>query len=130
MRNSRDTKQPNPVEFAGYVIHAGAHGVTIHPRPDQRHIRFDDCIHLSKSLSAEINIEGNPFSTPASSNRGGVNDYPGFMSLIEVTRPDQVTLVPDGKNQLTSDHGFDIEKDGDRLLPVIEQLQNWGIRVC
>jgi pyridoxine 5-phosphate synthase len=77
----------------------------------------------------ELNIEGNPFAAAQSAPRAGVEDYPGFLSLIERIRPEQVTLVPDGNDQLTSDHGFDITRDGDRLRPIVEQLKGWGCRV-
>ncbi|MBA4693318.1 MAG: pyridoxine 5'-phosphate synthase [Congregibacter sp.] len=144
IRNSRDTYHPDPCEFAATVIEAGAHGITVHPRPDQRHIRSDDCLQLGKTslgfnrderkgkgapAGIEFNIEGNPFAAAQPSNRDGVSDYPGFLQLIEAVRPDQVTLVPDADDQLTSDHGFDIARDGERLAPVIEKLKSLGCRV-
>ena len=129
IRNARDTKHPDPCEFAASVIQAGAHGITVHPRPDQRHIRAEDCLRLGDMGSTELNIEGNPFAAAQSAPRAGVEDYPGFLSLIERIRPEQVTLVPDGNDQLTSDHGFDITRDGDRLRPIVEQLKGWGCRV-
>ena len=100
------------------MIDAGAHGITVHPRPDQRHIRADDCLRLGEMAfpssqedrAIELNLEGNPFTEPQRSGRSGVGDYPGFMALVERVRPTQVTLVPDGDDQLTSDHGFDIEQ--------------------
>ena len=129
IRNARDTKHPDPCEFAASVIQAGAHGITVHPRPDQRHIRAEDCLRLGEMGGTELNIEGNPFAAAQSAPRAGVEDYPGFLSLIERIRPEQVTLVPDGNDQLTSDHGFDITRDGDRLRPIVEQLKGWGCRV-
>ena len=108
---------------------AGAGGITVHPRPDQRHIRVSDCLALAQSVDVEFNIEGNPFADPMVSDRAGVSDYPGFMALVEATRPAQATLVPDGNAQLTSDHGFDLCKDGDRLAPIVAQLNDWGCRV-
>ena len=129
IRNARDTTQPDPCEFAASVIQAGAHGITVHPRPDQRHIRAEDCLRLGEMGGTELNIEGNPFAAAQSAPRAGVEDYPGFLSLIERIRPEQVTLVPDGNDQLTSDHGFDITRDGDRLRPIVEQLKGWGCRV-
>ncbi len=144
IRNSRDTCHPDPCEFAAAVIEAGAHGITVHPRPDQRHIRADDCVQLGKTslgfnrqesksegapADVEFNIEGNPFAAAQSSSREGVSDYPGFLQLIEAVRPEQVTLVPDTDDQLTSDHGFDIARDGARLAPVIEKLKSLGCRV-
>jgi len=129
IRNARDTTQPDPCEFAASVIQAGAHGITVHPRPDQRHIRAEDCVRLSAMNGTELNIEGNPFAAAQSAPRAGIGDYPGFLALIERIRPEQVTLVPDSDDQLTSDHGFDITRDGDRLHPIIEQLKGWGCRV-
>ena len=129
IRNSRDTRHPDPVEFAGLVVAAGAHGITVHPRPDQRHIRASDCVRLGESRQTELNVEGNPFAASRRSNRGDVGDYPGFMALVEQVQPDQVTLVPDGDNQLTSDHGFNLTRDGEALRPIVEQLKSWGCRV-
>ena len=129
IRNSRDTTSPSPVEFAAVAVAAGAGGITVHPRPDQRHVRVSDCLALAQSIDVEFNIEGNPFADPMASDRVGVSDYPGFMALVETTRPAQVTLVPDGNAQLTSDHGFDLHKDGDRLAPIVAQLHDWGCRV-
>ena len=129
IRNARDTKHPDPCEFAASVIRAGAHGITVHPRPDQRHIRAEDCLRLGDMGGTELNIEGNPFAAAQPAPRAGVADYPGFLALIEQIRPEQVTLVPDGDDQLTSDHGFDITRDGDRLSPIVEQLKGWGCRV-
>ena len=129
IRNSRDTIHPEPVEFARLVVAAGAHGITVHPRPDQRHIRASDCIQLGENRQTELNLEGNPFAGSRHSDRKGVEDYPGFLALVERVRPDQVTLVPDGDSQLTSDHGFDINRDGEALRPIIAQLKSWGCRV-
>ena len=137
IRNSRDTRHPDPCEFATAVIEAGAHGITVHPRPDQRHIRADDCVRLGEmswpilanGSAVELNLEGNPFAEPQPSARSGVSDYPGFMALVERVRPAQVTLVPDSDDQLTSDHGFDIDKEGERLRPIVQQLKDWGCRV-
>lgn len=129
IRNSRDTKYPSVTEHAQTCIDAGADGITVHPRPDQRHIRADDCFDLAKMLTVEFNIEGNPFAPPMQSDRQGISDYPGFMTLVEEIKPAQCTLVPDGNEQLTSDHGFDLQKDGDRITPIIQDLQKLGIRV-
>ena len=76
----------------------------------------------------DFNIEGNPFAGPRRSERTGVGDYPGFMALVREARPHQCTLVPDGDTQLTSDHGFDLKRDGDRIAPIVEELQALGIR--
>ncbi len=129
IRNSRDTTSPSPSDFAAIAVTAGAQGITVHPRPDQRHIRASDCHELAASLGVEFNIEGNPFAPAAPSGRTNVSDYPGFMSLVEATRPAQVTLVPDNDAQLTSDHGFDLRQDSERLAPIIAQLKTWECRV-
>jgi pyridoxine 5-phosphate synthase len=126
LRNSRSGDYPSVLAHAHRVIAAGATGITIHPRPDQRHIRTSDARQLALLLEEypgiEYNIEGNPFA-PA---RG---DYPGFIKLVTECRPDQCTLVPDGDDQLTSDHGFDLRRDGERLAPIIAELKALGIRV-
>jgi pyridoxine 5-phosphate synthase len=125
LRNSRGGDEPSVLYAAKAAIDAGAHGITVHPRPDQRHITPNDVDALAVLCSqrgVEYNIEGNPFA-PA---RGS---YPGLIALIERTKPTQATLVPDGDGQLTSDHGFDLQKDAARLKPYIEQLRQWGVRV-
>ena len=128
IRNSRDTTNPSVPEHARMCIDAGADGITVHPRPDQRHIRASDCFELAAMLSVEFNIEGNPMAGPRRSDRPGVGDYPGFMELVREIRPAQCTLVPDGDDQLTSDHGFDLKRDGDRVAPLVAELQALGIR--
>jgi pyridoxine 5-phosphate synthase len=128
IRNSRDTTNPDIPEHARLCIAAGADGITVHPRPDQRHIRVRDCFDLAAILDVEFNIEGNPMTGPRASGREGVDDYPGFMALVKAIRPTQCTLVPDGDNQLTSDHGFDLRRDGERVAPLIEELKALGIR--
>lgn len=125
LRNSRGGTDPDVVRAAMTCLRAGAHGITVHPRPDQRHIRADDVFALSeltRQHGVEFNIEGNPFAPP----REG---YPGLLALCEQTRPAQATLVPDGDGQLTSDHGFDFARDGERLRPLIAQLKELGCRV-
>jgi pyridoxine 5-phosphate synthase len=129
IRNSRDTDYPSVVEHAQLCIDAGADGITVHPRPDQRHIRAADCVELAAMLSVEFNIEGNPFAGPQRSGRAGVGDYPGFMAIVDELRPAQCTLVPDSDAQLTSDHGFDLVQSAERLAPIVQQLQQWGVRV-
>lgn len=128
IRNSRDTTNPSVPEHARMCIAAGADGITVHPRPDQRHIRARDCFELADMLSVEFNIEGNPFSGPRASERPGIGDYPGFMELVRAVRPAQCTLVPDSDSQLTSDHGFDLRRDGDRVAPLVAELKALGIR--
>jgi pyridoxine 5-phosphate synthase len=129
IRNSRDGNFPDVAAFAQSAIESGADGITVHPRPDQRHIRVSDIQAFAGQLSVEFNIEGNPFAGAMPGTRAGIADYPGFMPLVERARPAQCTLVPDNNSQLTSDHGFDLIADGDRLRPVIEQLHDWGCRV-
>jgi pyridoxine 5-phosphate synthase len=128
IRNSRDTTNPSITEHARMCIAAGADGITVHPRPDQRHIRAQDCFDLAGMLQVEFNIEGNPMAGPRSSDRSGVGDYPGFMELVREIRPAQCTLVPDGDSQLTSDHGFDLKRDGDTVAPLVADLKSLGIR--
>ncbi|MFT4767385.1 MAG: pyridoxine 5-phosphate synthase, partial [Glaciecola sp.] len=128
IRNSRDTVIPSVPEHARMCIEAGADGITVHPRPDQRHIRADDCRDLAAMLNVEFNIEGNPFAGPRVSDRKGVNDYPGFMELVRELRPTQCTLVPDGDAQLTSDHGFDLSRQAEELRPILAELRELGIR--
>ncbi|MEE4146111.1 MAG: pyridoxine 5'-phosphate synthase [Halieaceae bacterium] len=128
IRNSRDTTNPSVTEHARMCIAAGADGITVHPRPDQRHIRALDCVELAAMLTVEFNIEGNPMAGPRRSERDGVGDYPGFMELVTSLRPAQCTLVPDGDDQLTSDHGFDLKKDGEKVAPLVARLKSLGIR--
>ena len=98
LRNSRGGARPSVTRAARIAIAAGAYGITVHPRPDQRHVRPSDVTELAAMLRGEypgieLNIEGNPFAGP----RG--NGYPGFMALVRAARPDQVTLVPDDDRQ-------------------------------
>ncbi len=125
LRNSRGGLLPSVTEAARVAIAAGAEGITVHPRPDLRHIRPDDVRALRAMLPPhiEFNIEGNPF---APKNTRG---YPGLLELVRETRPEQVTLVPDGDGQITSDHGFDLARDGARLEPMISELKSYGCRV-
>ncbi len=126
LRNSREGNYPNVVSHAELCLDHGADGITVHPRPDQRHIRpqdVRDLARLTQTLSTiEFNVEGNPLA-PA------VGDYPGFLSLVEETQPDQCTLVPDTDDQLTSDHGFDLHIAAETLEPIIRRLKNQGMRV-
>lgn len=128
LRNSRGGQRPDLIDLARMALAAGAHGITVHPRPDQRHIRADDVPALANLLrsefpGAEFNIEGNPF---APANAGG---YPGLEALVATTRPDQVTLVPDSDDQLTSDHGWDLPAESERVRPLVQRLHGLGARV-
>ncbi len=125
LRNSRGGHDPDVLRAATTCLQAGAHGITVHPRPDRRHIHAEDVLALSaltRARGVEFNIEGNPFAPP----REG---YPGLLPLCAQTRPAQATLVPDGDGQLTSDHGFDFGRDGERLRPLIAELKSYGCRV-
>ncbi|MDR2013928.1 MAG: pyridoxine 5'-phosphate synthase [Rhodanobacter sp.] len=144
LRNSRGHDSPDPVAAARVAIAAGCQGITVHPRPDQRHIRVDDVSRIAQTLlslnsaakddrscssrsatsahAIEYNIEGNPFA-PA---RGS---YPGFIELVRRARPAQATLVPDDDAQITSDHGFDLTRDAARLAPPVRELKSLGCRV-
>ena len=125
LRNSRGGALPSVLEAARVCLAAGCEGLTVHPRPDQRHIRPDDVAALAIAVAGEteLNIEGNPF---AGADEGG---YPGFVAIVERARPAQATLVPDGDAQLTSDHGFDLRRDGARLRPIVAGLKHAGMRV-
>lgn len=125
IRNSREGNYPSVVQHAEMSLEAGADGITVHPRPDQRHIRPSDVFELAdmlKTRNEEFNIEGNPWAESQGS-------YPGFMALVDQARPEQCTLVPDGDDQLTSDHGFDLTQQAQLLAPVIQKLKDWGCRV-
>ncbi|MBD8527956.1 pyridoxine 5'-phosphate synthase [Pseudomarimonas arenosa] len=124
LRNSRGGGEPDPLRAAKTCIAAGANGITVHPRPDRRHIVAEDVYRLRDLCrgAVELNIEGNPFA-PA---RPG---YPGLIPLAEATRPEQCTLVPDADGQITSDHGFDLARDAERLRPLIAALKQVGCRV-
>jgi len=124
LRNSRGGSEPSVVAAAEAAIAAGAGGITVHPRPDRRHVRPDDVRELAAVVAGrvEYNLEGNPFA-PA---RPG---YPGLVALVAQVRPDQATLVPDGDGQLTSDHGFDLRRDAARLRPLVAELKALGVRV-
>lgn len=125
LRNSRGGAEPDVLRAARTCLDAGAHGLTLHPRPDARHARTDDVMALAAlatARSVELNLEGNPFAAP----RPG---YPGFIALCREARPAQATLVPDDDGQITSDHGFDFARDRERLAPLIAELRGLGCRV-
>lgn len=126
LRNSRPGNYPDVVAHGQVCLDAGADGLTVHPRPDRRHIRPDDVRALAKLVASrpgcEFNIEGNPFAAPDA-------EYPGLLALVAETRPQQCTLVPDSTEQLTSDHGFDLGRDGEALGPVLAHCRALGVRV-
>ncbi|MDQ3205079.1 MAG: pyridoxine 5'-phosphate synthase [Pseudomonadota bacterium] len=125
LRNSRGGGEPDVVRAAATCLDAGAFGITVHPRPDARHVRADDVdalTVLTRERGVEFNLEGNPFA-PA---RTG---YPGFLALCDRVRPAQATLVPDSDAQLTSDHGFDFSRDAPGLVPLVASLRAMGCRV-
>lgn len=126
LRNSRGDDEPDILRAAQTCIEAGCGGITVHPRPDQRHVKPQDVRALAAMLRGrvEYNIEGNPFA-PA---RG---TYPGLIELAREVRPTQVTLVPDSDSQITSDHGFDPlqQADVDKLQPLVKALREIGCRV-
>lgn len=125
LRNSRGGAAPDVVRAARTCLDAGAHGITVHPRPDARHIRADDVLALAalcKERGVEFNLEGNPFAPP----REG---YPGFHALCAQALPAQATLVPDTDAQLTSDHGFDFAAEAETLRAHVAALKSLGCRV-
>lgn len=125
LRNSRGGDMPSVLAAAQTCLAAGCGGITVHPRPDQRHIRPQDVLDLAQLLEgvpAELNIEGNPFAPPRDA-------YPGLLALCAAAKPAQATLVPDGDGQITSDHGFDLRRDAERLRPLIAELHGMGCRV-
>ncbi|HEX7370497.1 MAG TPA: pyridoxine 5'-phosphate synthase [Rhodanobacteraceae bacterium] len=124
LRNARGGSEPDLRIAAETCIAAGSAGITVHPRPDRRHITAEDVALLAQLTRGrvEFNIEGNPFA-PA---RPG---YPGFIELVRQARPAQATLVPDSDRQLTSDHGFDLLRDVAKLEPLVAELNAVGCRV-
>ena len=119
LRNSRTLGIPSVVRAGVIALEAGALGLTVHPRPDERHIRPHDVYELAELVRAhprvEYNIEGNPFEN--------------MLAYANKVRPNQCTLVPDDPAQFTSDHGWDLARDGQRLRPMIAELKSLGIRV-
>ncbi len=114
LRNSRGGNVPDLLKVAADIQSFGAQGITIHPRPDQRHIRYDDALALPAVVTTEFNIEGNPI--------------PKFIDLVLQIQPDQVTLVPDAEDAITSNAGWDTIKHRDFLVEVISEFKSHGIR--
>jgi pyridoxine 5-phosphate synthase len=119
VRNTRHLGIPSVTRAATICLEAGAHGITVHPRPDARHIRAEDVreLHalLKKWPQAEFNIEGNPFHN--------------LMDFVRELRPQQATFVPDSEGQFTSDHGWNLAVDGERVKPLIAEAKALGVRV-
>lgn len=119
LRNTRNLDVPSVIQSARWCIDAGAHGITVHPRPDQRHIRPGDVTDIAELLKnqpeVEYNIEGNPFEN--------------YLDLVREVKPTQCTLVPDSPDQFTSDHGWNVPQEKARLIPLIAELKSLGCRV-
>ncbi len=115
LRNARGGNIPDVLKAASDIERFGAHGITVHPRPDERHIRYSDVHALKPILKTEFNIEGNPREDK-------------FMELVLEIKPAQVTLVPDAEGQITSDHGWDTIKHKEYLTGIISLFKNSGIR--
>ena len=116
LRNSRGGNNPNLVKVALDIERFGAQGITVHPRPDERHIRYQDVFDLKAVIATEFNIEGNPTEKK-------------FVELVLANKPAQVTLVPDVQGQLTSNHGWDTIKHQEYLKDIISEFQSAAIRV-
>lgn len=116
IRNARGGNNPDLIKFAIDCENYGAQGITVHPRPDERHIRYSDVYELKKVVTTEFNIEGNPKESK-------------FVDLVLANKPQQVTLVPDAQNQLTSNHGWDTIKHAEYLKSIIAVFKSAGIRV-
>ena len=115
LRNARGEDYPNLVKTAKDIIKFGAEGITIHPRPDERHIKYSDAYDLKQNISTELNIEGNPSKK--------------FINMVCEVKPDQVTLVPDESDAITSNSGWDTVKNFDFLKDVVEEFKLNSIRV-
>ena len=115
LRNSRGGNYPNVCEFAADIQGYGADGITIHPRPDERHIRYKDVYDLKKVVTTEFNIEGNPIDK--------------FVRLVTDIKPTQVTLVPDAIDAITSNSGWDTNTNKSMLKEVVAEFKSYGIRV-
>lgn len=114
LRNARGGNMPDLLKVAADIERFGAQGITVHPRPDERHIRYQDTRDLKKIVSTEFNVEGNP--------------NPKFVALVLEVKPDQVTLVPDAEDAITSNAGWDTIKHQEFLKEVITKFKNAGIR--
>lgn len=126
LRNQRDLTYPSVTDMARIVLGAGADGVTVHPRPDERHIRRQDVYDLAAMLAVEYSGEAYRHI------EYNIEGYPSedFLALVEEVKPDQVTLVPDDPNQSTSDHGWDIPAHSSMLKEIVARLKGHGFRVA
>jgi len=115
LRNSRGGNNPDVIKAAIDAERFGAQGITVHPRPDERHITYQDVLNLKDVVTTEFNIEGYPDER--------------YMGIIEKIKPTQATLVPDSPNVLTSNAGWNTIKFKNHLIPIIKQIQSWGVRV-
>lgn len=116
LRNSRGGNNPNLLQIAQDAERFGAQGITVHPRPDERHIRYQDVYELKETISTEFNVEGNPQER-------------SFVALVLANKPTQVTLVPDAQGQLTSNHGWDTIRHQTYLQEISAEFREAGIRV-
>ena len=126
LRNARGEGRPDIFELSKILINCGIQGLTVHPRPDLRHITPDDVYDISslcKESNVEFNIEGNPYSEPT-------EIYPGFVNLVKEIEPDQCTLVPDSPEQITSDHGWQIkDNDLENIKEIVNTLKTTKTRI-
>jgi pyridoxine 5-phosphate synthase len=118
LRNSRGRDFPNVIDFANKFIDLGVHGITVHPRQDERHITVKDAYELAEFLTDYPNVEYN------------IEGFPSldFMKIIRETKPDQCTLVPDGVKQITSDHGWDVSRNKQKITELALELKEYGVR--
>ncbi len=122
IRNARGGNTPNVIQFAVDCERFGSQGITVHPRPDERHIRYADALAIKSFIGVEYNIEGNP--------KGVSKSKPyGFIDLVKEIKPAQVTLVPDAEGVLTSSAGWDTVKNQQYLCDVVKEFKSCGIRV-
>ena len=125
LRNARGNNYPSVEDFAYEALSLGVHGLTLHPRQDSRHATCNDAIELSticKKNSLEFNLEGNPFSLPK-------NDFIGFYELCDITKPEQITLVPDSIDQITSDHGWSPGYKENKLKNFLIKIKHLNSRI-
>ena len=126
LRNSRGEGRPDIIELSKILINCGIQGLTVHPRPDLRHITPDDVYDISSlciESNVEFNIEGNPYSERT-------EIYPGFINLVKEIEPDQCTLVPDSPEQITSDHGWQIkDNDLENIKEIVDTLKTTKTRI-